>query len=229
MKRKGGPQRRQQAIQRRRTTTFTTPSGRRPFIGPQRKMGIPPPELKFFDGNLTVNNIGTGGTVFTPAVCTPIRGTAGTQRVGIKCNLMKLFIQGRIIKLPSSADLADDIVRIIVFLDRQCNGVAATITELLDTADIFSYRNLSNAKRFKFYHDKLYDMNSMGGYLATLGACITQTQSFKIAVSVNEELDFTGTTGSIADLNSNNVGIAVISANNVESTIQYNYRCRFYG
>nr|WAE42720.1 MAG: capsid protein [Cressdnaviricota sp.] len=56
----------------------------------------------------------------------------------------------------------DQEMRCLLVYDRQTNGVSATITDILDTNNCQSLRNLDNRKRFKILMDKRFTFEASG-------------------------------------------------------------------
>ncbi len=134
--------------------------------------------------------------------------------------------------MPAAVDQADppegDVVRVILYLDKQANGAIATVTGLLETADYQSFNNLSNKKRFRTLMDRTYNL---GHKLAQTDG--TNTGSYpEVNISdtlfkkVNIDIEFDSTTGAIDEQRSNNLCILVISKNAV-ADIEGKMRLRF--
>ncbi len=172
-------------------------------------------ELKFHDVDLDDAVIGTGGTV-TPTVNIIPQGVTEVQRIGRKCTL-KVFQWRYVLTLPEQDAVVTpetgDSARIIVFIDKQANGATATVTDLLESASILSFRNLANSGRFVFLCDKLHNINYAG--LASDGAGVVSqalvNMEYTFYAKLNTPIEFSGTTGVIAEIRSNNIGVLLIS------------------
>lgn len=146
------------------------------------------------------------------------QGDNDNQRNGNKITLLRVKMQGEI-SLPTTTTVANmnDIVRIIVFKDKQCNGVQATVTSILDSANIFSFYNEDNIpenspRRFTIYYDKFHSINASGvGFQGTYIESGTTRKVFQLDKKLNVPVQFNSTTGAITEQNSNTLGLLVIS------------------
>ena len=127
-------------------------------------------------------------------------------------------------------DEADDVVRIILYLDKQTNGTAAGVTEILETNDWQSFNNLSNKSRFRTLMDRTYDMNNVcasgDGTTNDLGSFNRNDTFFK---KCNIPIEYDSTTGNITEMKSNNIGVLILTRNsgNTGMTFSSKMRLRF--
>ncbi len=122
-----------------------------------------------------------------------------------------------------------DIVRLIMYIDKQTNGAQAAVTDILEASDILSFRNLANTNRFTVLCDKVVTMNiPAGSGNGTTYKHPSMERWVNIYKKVNVPIEYSGVTGVITEIESNNIGILMITAN---STIDINsrVRCRFTG
>ena len=128
----------------------------------------------------------------------------------------------------STASEAADIVRIIVYQDKQTNGTAATVTGILETADYRSFNNLANRQRFKVIKDMTLPINQGGGSTSgsiNYGEHIVPFSFFK-KCRTPIEFDNSATTGAITTQRSNNFGVLIISRDGT-ATYEYTTRIRY--
>ncbi len=188
-------------------------------------------ELKFHDLDINDSAIAIGVTVAEDSVVTIAQGVGESQRIGRKCTVRKIGWRFTIAQ-NSSADQADppkgDVVRILLYLDKQTNGATATSTDILESADYQSFNNLSNKSRFRTLMDRTYtigynlaqtDGTNTGAYPETL----IEDDFFK---NVNIPLEYTAGTGAITELTTNNIGVLTISKNGT-ATFESKMRIRF--
>lgn len=118
----------------------------------------------------------------------------------------------------------------IVYLDKQANGAAAVVTDVLETASIDSFRNLANSGRFQVLKDRVVTLNATGGNFGSGGyGSFLYGQSIKWNKGkMNVPLEFSSTVGTLTELRSNNLGIMFISENGLIQ-ISYTSRLRFTG
>ncbi len=191
------------------------------------------PEVKFFDHTVVDTSIATGGTnltiantgasVLSQTIVAMKGGSNEQERIGRKCTITKVY--GRLTFISIDKSSASDIstgaianhetIRVIVFWDKQCNGQAPANTDLLETNNIHSYRNLANSKRFKFLYDKTWVFNT--GAIGAGGDTVVRSQNIHrniyktFALKVFVPLEFNGTTGALSELRSNNIGIMIFA------------------
>ncbi len=169
-------------------------------------------EKKFLDLDVNDAVVATGGLVFNSINLIP-QGTTESTRIGRKCTLTKVGWKMDI-KLPGTTLNANttDVVRVMMFLDKQCNGATATVTGVLESADYQSFNNLSNSSRFRTLMDRTYTVtaNSGGGDGTSNDfgeGLVTDT----FYMNLNVPIEFDSTAGAITEIRSNNIGILVIS------------------
>lgn len=153
------------------------------------------------------------------------QGVTESSRVGRKCKVTRLDFKGQMVLPSTDLNTTDEQMRIIVYLDKQCNGTAATILDILETASINSFRNLSNTNRFSILSDKTVAMTAKvaGGSTAISGDML---QSFRRNISVNAPLEFSNTTGALTEIRSNNIGLLAITLHG-QASLGYTCRVRF--
>lgn len=173
-------------------------------------------ELKFHDGTIIATGVATTGNITSP-LCIIAQGTTESQRIGRKCTVKAIYMKYAV-KLPEvSVNLTPpppDEVRVILYLDKQCNGTAATPGDILEQVDVRGFRNLANSGRFVLLHDKMYTMNyQTQSFEGTTNYCA----SGKLLVNhsfykkVNIPIEYSGTNGVLTEMRSNNIGCLLIS------------------
>lgn len=192
-----------------------------------------PSENKFFETSVTSTNVNANGSIFSDSLNLIPEGTTESQRLGRKCTINSIHIKGEL-EHPELTSLAqaDNKVRLILYLDKQCNGAAATVTNILETADVNSFRNLAEVGRFQILYDKTIAINAnvTSAYNGTTivegtGAVIKHVGINK---KVNIPLEFSASTGAITELRSNNIGLLAISTY-TRTKLLYTCRVRFTG
>lgn len=193
-----------------------------------------PGELKFFDTDHTVSTVVPTGTITDSTLNAMVAGTGESQRVG-RCIYVKgVYIKGSI-RLGSNAVLADSSnrCRIIMYIDKQANGAAATAADILDatgaSVSIDSFRNLENASRFRILSDKIVHIQASVGGNGTTDAIGEVLRTFRIAKTFRNPLkiEFNAVGGgTVADVTSNNIGMLMVTAETSATPIQTLYRAR---
>ena len=121
-------------------------------------------EQKAFDIAQATYNISTTGSVTLLAY--PITGADYNARIGRKIKLKSLYVRGRV-GLEAAFAGAQPIVavaqqvRMMIVYDMQPNGVLASVTDILNTADPSSQLNLSNRERFKIVAERMWTFDPL--------------------------------------------------------------------
>ncbi len=180
-------------------------------------MATDPGELKFLDLDVNDAVIAVGGTIVSSSVLTIPQGTTESERIGRKCTIKQINWRFEIL-INSTGTLLDtsDIVRVILYQDKQTNGAAAAVTDILASADYQSFNNLANKSRFRTLMDRTYSIacpaGSGRGTTDTLafGEGRIQETLFK-KCNIDVEYDNSAATGAITTMTSNNVGVMILS------------------
>lgn len=187
-------------------------------------------EKKFHDLDINITSMGATGEAFvsngpnasTQTIVDIAQNTTESGRIGRKCTITNVhlrmnfeFIVASSTNSMAQARNAHETVRIIIYWDKQCNGVPATASDLLEgTTPVYNnYRNLANVKRFVFLHDKIYAWNASamaaGGDTVTPSERIIKDYQINISLKMFIPIEYSGTSGNISEIRSNNVGILV--------------------
>ena len=174
------------------------------------------PERKYLDSNISVNDIPLGGA-YVPSLNIIPQNASSTGRDGRKVQIKSIHVRGAF--SSNAQNINGGRYRIIIFLDKQCNGTGLTnVTELLQTTSVDSYNNLSNSSRFVVYSDKTYISNPSAGiqFNPATGATTLVSQKL-IRVNFNKrlnlpiEFDSSVATGAVSSIRSNNLQIVYLS------------------
>ncbi len=203
---------------------FTRQAG---FFGRFRPGG----ELKFHDLDINDSAIAAGVTVAEDSCVTIAQGVTEVQRIGRKCTIRNIGWRFNI-SLVSQVDEADppkgDVVRILLYLDKQANGAAATSTQILESADYQSFNNLANKSRFRTLMDRTYTIDHILAQTdgTNTGAYAETNIADSFFKKVNLPIEYDSTTGAITEVRSNNIGVLTISKNGT-ATFESKMRLRF--
>ncbi len=192
-------------------------------------------ELKFHDvvvGDAVVAATGGIGN----SVLLIDQGIGENSRIGRKILVRSIWCRWSIdlAQAQNQTDIpSGDICRIIVYIDKQCNGANATVLDILETATFDAFRNLANAKRFRVLHDKYITINRLVSM--TDGTNTSQTplvlkhhkwgMTFKNPIAIN----YDGASGVITELTENNIAFMYISSEGVCGIPQQCTRIRYDG
>lgn len=187
-------------------------------------------ELKFFDGVKTQQQAATTGTIYDDSLLHIVQGISESERIGRKVTVKRISMKGQI-ELPeqTATSAGSDRLRIVIYKDKQTNGAAATVADLLQSADIDSFRNLENSGRFQFLYDKTIAINaSAAAGNGTANDSFNIVRHMKWNKELNLSIEYSSTTGAITELRSNNIGVMCISDQG-RATFLYSWRARYTG
>lgn len=186
-------------------------------------------------GSVQVNTTG----VFT-LLHNPTLGTDYTNRIGRKTLTKQIYIRGRVVTEASTQTAATAVLttsqqaRCILFVDKQPNGAAPAVTDLLVTADPGSQLNLNNRDRFKIKADRTYEFDPYS-YTTASGVASMSNQIKKVKIFKKSKLEtiWNATNGgTIADINSGALYLFWIGSNaagtNTDANAQISARVRFW-
>ncbi len=166
--------------------------------------------------------VASTGTIVTNSCVVIDQGTGESQRLGRKITVKQISWRMDIV-MPEFDAVADpaneDVVRIILYQDKQTNGAAAVVGDILESANYQSFNNLANKSRFRTLMDRTYAINTSA--LASDGAGVVSGSGMTIAdtffkkCNIVIEYDNSGTDGAITTQRSNNIGVLSISKSGI--------------
>lgn len=189
------------------------------------------PELKFFDTVLGTN-FANNGVIAELSLNLIPQGTTESERIGRKCTLVHI---GWNWQCTAPAQTVSTSVggnyRMIMYLDKQCNGATAAVLDILKETEWRSFYNVANRSRFNILCDKIFTIQPTSGAGDTANQHYARTfKSGTWKKTVNIPLEFSSTTGVITELKSNNIGLLLISDSVVGNTfLSGSIRVRFTG
>lgn len=184
-------------------------------------------ELKFHDIRVDLPSVPDAGLI-TDSINKIVQGVKESERIGRKVTLRSINWRFNI-ELQSTTDKnkVNHSVRVILFLDKQCNGATAAVNDILEFADWQSFNNLANKSRFRTLMDRTYDLNAMmeaSSGTPTSGRIMIHDSCFK---KINIPIEFDNTTGAITEIRSNNIGVLLIGSNKGDSDFTSRLRLRY--
>lgn len=187
-------------------------------------------EWKFLDTNMNNSSIASAGVITATIVAIP-QGTTESERIGRKCTIRSIGFRYslRLLEVDAAATPGNkDATRIIIYVDKQCNGATAAVLDILETATEHSFRNLANNQRFTFLMDEIVGMEYTT--LASDGAGLVSSAGTNKEYSWYKKclipLEFNSTTGAIGEIRSNNIGVLLISQGGTPEIISQ-FRVRY--
>jgi len=199
-----------------------------------RRRNLVQPEKKFFDVALGNTSIATTGTVYVSSINKVTQGNGESQMLGKKITIKSIQIRLRAIA-PYDEDVIGAIestgtVRVCLFLDKQCNGAAATIADVFETATALGMLNMENSKRFRLLKEWIITINQnigsyyQGGQVVDAAPASKYVKFYK---KCNIRIDFSpeasAGTRAITEIKSNNLFMMAFSQ---DKTINLNGRSR---
>lgn len=148
-------------------------------------------ETKFID-NTASTTLATAAATFSSAILLNgcVQGTEAVNRLGRKIVMTSLYLKGT--ATLQAASTQGGYVRIMVVYDRQANGTAPAITDVLLADSSISPNNLSNRERFvKVIDHETQNVSTQGDFAVP----------FEIYRKLNLETNFnTGNAGTVGDI-----------------------------
>lgn len=181
-------------------------------------------ELKFFDTALSFNYDTTGEVPATGQLVLIPQGVTESTRVGRKCVIKSIQMRGFLTYSPGAA--ADAFVGVVMYLvqDTQCNGAAATVTDVLTSNALgTALRNIANSERFKILKSWRWVFNATAGVSTAYDG---QKKNFEYYKTCSIPLEFSSTTGAITELRSNNLFLLAGSDGGGDDLVSMTGNCR---
>lgn len=173
-------------------------------------------ELKFKDTTVALTASATAGVILFDSLNIIAEGNGESARIGRKLTIKKIQIKGSWANVVvTTAATTDQRLRIILYLDQQTNGTAATVVGVLESASINAFRNLANSSRFQVLMDKTLTVRNQYVGQTAAGAFTTTVEtrswSFYKNCNIDIEYDNSATTGVLTSQRTNNLGIMILS------------------
>lgn len=153
------------------------------------------------------------------------QNTTDNGRIGNKICIKNL--NGKVIVYQddmTTTSYGQGIMRVIIFIDKQANGAVPLVTDILETANWLSFRNMDQVDRFVILKDKVCPAS-----LITSNTTHTSTGAkfFKFQKKFfNLDIHYSSTTGAITEVRSNNLGVLFIT-NNTNVNLEGSWRAKF--
>lgn len=182
-------------------------------------------ENKFFDTAIGFTFDATGEVPATGQLCLIPQGDTESTRDGRKVVLNSIYLKGSVFLTPGASAQASDNVHLYVVLDRQCNGAAAAVTDVMTGANLdVSFRNLSNSERFVILKHLTWNLNPQAGVTTAYNNCFAG--HFEWYHKLDLPLEFSGATGAITEIRSNNIFLLAGSAGGTDDLVTMSGGCR---
>lgn len=207
--------------------------------------GVARQELKFYNYQQILTLAGaTNITQYNTLVSYITQGAGANQRIGRRIWVKSLTL--RIVfhwgtQQITGINWGPQCLRFIVYGDTQCNGAAANAADFFDGTvitfpEFWKFNNLYNKGRFKTLRDKYVSGPTITYYPNAANYYVSPHRRFfqcHIKFRRPMPITFTGTTGGIADLACNNIGVFFAKdgtlATEPTCDAEFVYRVRYYG
>jgi len=176
-------------------------------------------EKKWFDALGSSLSPVVAGALIVGGMTSVADGTEDFERVGAKINITA--VQYHLEASLDAAETGSNLVRVILFCDKQANGSAPSITGILQDADFLSFRNLDNLQRFDILDDSMIELKASAGVSGTLIGDSVYKGVYK---KVDYVASFSSAAGAVPL--TNNIGLLVL-AKNTNGTYNVRTRIRF--
>lgn len=221
----------------RRARGFVRTGG---YYGRFTRYGVSKPEMKFYDFNTFGGAvpIGAGGGLLVTSIVGVSQGNGESQMIGRKITIKRISVRGTGIFRTNTGTLANlgsgNRLKIVLVLDRQCNGAAANVNDVYQNADIDSFLNLENKSRFKILKDWNVENPAVTGYNSTLNTYYVDEKrvNFEWTGKVHIPIEYSPQAGgvrTISEIRSNNIFMLAFADQTPGNTaqVEFNTRIRY--
>lgn len=194
----------------------------------------PKDELKFHDLDIDDASIAAAGTIAEDNCVEIAQGTTESTRIGRKAVVRRISWRYEIILASQTVvTTTSETVRVILYQDKQCNGATATPALILASDDYQAFNLISNKNRFKILFDRLHVLKCPSGSgrgttdTLAFGEDRIRVQMFLKKLNIPIEYDNSVTTGDIASIRSNCIGVLLLSQTGALTSLLSKMRIRF--
>jgi len=199
-----------------------------PFI-PKRNIArralLQKAELKVFDTILAFNFDTTGEIPATGQLCFITTGDTLLNRDGAVVMVKSIQIRGTLTFVPGAAATAAAVPTLYLIQDKQANGAAAAVTDVLNSTDLMlAMPNVPNQFRFKTLRRWQWNLAATAG-VTTAYNNVTATMDEYIEFKKPLQLRYQASAGAITDLVSNNLFL-IAGSNAQDDTVSFSGTAR---
>lgn len=133
-------------------------------------------------------------------------GNTSTTRIGQKVAIQSLELKYRAAVVATTG--LDQTHRILLVLDRQCNGAALTLADVIVPANTEGLRNLASRRRYKILQDIRFDLNAAAESGSSHAGKLYMKFKKPILVEFNA-----GNAGTVADISSGSIYMIHLGSN----------------
>lgn len=188
-------------------------------------------ELKVFDTANSFTFDATGEVPATGQLCLVQTGDTLNDRDGAVIQVKSLQLRGIVTYAPGAAAVAATTAYLYVVQDRQANGAAAAITDVLTSTNMATAMgNVPNQYRFKILKRIVIPLTSPSGGSTAYNNIVMPVEEY-IKFFKPVEIRYKASTGAVTDLTSNNIFLLAGTDGGSDDLVSYagTARLRFTG
>lgn len=192
------------------------------------------PEKKFIDSAFPLVVIDNSqGTMIAETFNQVANGTNQSQRVGRNIIARSIEVKGSILLAAGNTALGvrENKIRLSLVWDKQTNGQVANVADMITAPDPDAFTNLSNSDRFVTLWTKLWDLNPTSSFAnPNASNAITTSEmrkGFKLYKKLSLPIEFSGTSGVVGEIRSNNLLMFAVSQTNSVVAVSAHARLRY--
>lgn len=168
------------------------------------------PELKFFDTALGFTFDRTAEVPASGQLTLIPQGDTESTRDGRLAYIQSVQLRGNLTYVPAAGATAATQVTMYLVLDRQANGAAAAVTDVFTSVAVETQLiNLNNSGRFRVLKRWDWSFASPAGVTTAYNNIVVPFNHYE---RMNLKVDWSGATGAITELRSNNLFLVAGSA-----------------
>lgn len=183
-------------------------------------------EIKFYDEETTTTSIGNGQILY---FFRPVQGDTATTRTGNRVTVTEVAFKLHyyISSLATSYSAAP--LRVILVYDKEPNGTATAITDVLTgaTPTSKSFRNLLKAERFITLYDKTHVLGQVNYVATTTWATGVTSRYLDVVTKCNLPVQYLANAGTAADVQSGLLSLIILTEGGGGDSFDVTYRTRF--
>lgn len=123
-------------------------------------------------------------------------GNTAVTRIGRQITIKSIQVEGIIVQ--EDAICGPNLVRIMIVYDKQTNGAAPTIADIMGGQSSIRFRNLDYRSRFVILYNKTFVIGQVDN-TATQAVCDARPRKVKLYRKCNLKTVYDGTAGGVAD------------------------------
>lgn len=160
-------------------------------------------ERKFFDTSLNFTVDTTGEVPATGQLALIPQGTTESSRIGRKACIKSIHIRAGAFYIPGADTVGSTVSYIYLVLDKQCNGAAAAITDVLTSSNMsLGMVNMANSERFVILKRFIVPFQAGAGVSGAYGQ---DRKALEFFHKCSIPMEWSSTTGAIAEIKSHNL------------------------